>query len=382
MKIKRLAFLVLSPLVLGNIFASRQPADTTAVTKNSDIKVQLTTTAVSDEELKKRRTIDGENPVQPLNIVMGPKKLTLWGYAHSHYTVQKKGDKTTNDMSVVRIILMARGELTKKVSFFIMYDARMSELHEYFGEYAFLPELKLRVGQFKTPYTLESILSPAILNNISFDNSALYMASIATDPCKGDHVGRDVGFMLTGDAITYKSWKLLNYSIGVFNGAGMNQKENNSQKDVIGMLNITPVKGLMFSTSFVLGTGHAEADNPYGAFKLGDNYKHDRWACGLEMTTSPLYARGELMTGNDGGIHSLGYYLNLEAHVLPKFDVVANYDCLKKNTNLKDSETRTYMAGVQYWFSKRCRVQTQYVHTHPEIGSNTNALITQFQMGF
>ena len=69
-------------------------------------------------------------------------------------------------------------------------------------------------------------------------------------------MGRDAGIMFTGDFFKYKTWKLFNYSIGVFNGTGMNQKENNSQKDIIGQLNITPIKSLMLSSSFILGTGH------------------------------------------------------------------------------------------------------------------------------
>jgi hypothetical protein len=88
------------------------------------------------------------------------------------------------------------------------------------------------------------------------------------------------------------------------------------------------------------------------------------------------------MAGNDGGIHSRGYYADVEAHVLPKFDIVADYDYLKKNNDLDGSVVRTYMAGFQYWVYKRCRILSQYVRTQPKTGSFTNAWITQFQIGF
>lgn len=355
--------------------------DTTCHEKKIDVR--LTTSTASDKELKSQRAVDGEKPVQPLNIIIGPSKLTLWGYAQTGYTVSHTfGGKTTNALDITRIIFMAKAELTRKLNFFFMYDAVKSELHEYYGEYAFSPALKVRIGQYKQPFTLESIISPTILNNIGYDPSVLYMAGIATDPCMGNHVARDAGIMLTGDFLKYKGWNLINYSIGVFNGPGMNQKENNTQKDVIGMLNITPIKGLMLSSSFILGTGHAQADSPYGAFKVGEDYKRNRWACGFELKTTPLYARSEYMTGNDGGIHSLGYYADIEAHVLPKFDIVADYDYLKKNNDLYNSVIQSYMAGVQYWIYKRCRILSQYVHTHPKIGGITNAWVTQFQIGF
>lgn len=361
--------------------AMGQTQDTTRQDKK--IEVRFTTSTASDKELQAQRAVDGEKPVQPLNIIIGPGKLTLWGYAHTGYTVShKSGGKTTNALDITRIIFMAKAELTRKLSFFFMYDAVKSELHEYYGEYAFSPAVKLRIGQYKQPFTLESIISPTILNNINYDPSVLYMAGIATDACMGNHVERDAGIMITGDFLKYKEWKLINYSIGVFNGTGMNQKENNTQKDVIGMLNVTPVKGLMLSSSFILGTGHANADSPYGAFKEGEDYKRNRWACGFEMKTKPLYARSEFMTGNDGGIHSHGYYADIEVHVLPKFDIVADYDYLKKNNELDDSVTRSYMAGVQYWVYKRCRILSQFVHTHPKTGGATNAWVTQFQIGF
>lgn len=381
MKLLPIWMLSVSMLFSQAVIAEEQTPDT--VCHDKKLEVHLTTSTASDKELKAQRAVDGEKPVQPLNIVIGPSKLTLWGYAQTGYTVSHiSGGKTTNALDITRIIFMAKAELTQKLSFFFMYDAVKSELHEYYGEYAFSPALKLRIGQYKQPFTLESVMSPTILNNISYDPSVLYMAGIATDPCQGNHVGRDAGIMFTGDLVNYKTWKLLNYSIGVFNGTGMNQKENNTQKDVIGMLNVTPLKGLMLSSSFILGTGHAQSDSPYGAFKTGDNYKRNRWAGGFELKTSPLYVRSEYMIGNDGGIHSHGYYADFEAHVLPKFDIVGDYDYLKKNNDLDGSVVRTYMAGFQYWIYKRCRILSQYVHTQPKAGNITNALITQFQIGF
>jgi hypothetical protein len=373
--------LILACLFSINAAAENEVAND-SVGKEKTIEVKLTTSTKSDKELKAQRAVDGEKPVQPLNIIIGPSKLTLWGYAQTGYTLKNTAGVTTNALDITRIILMAKGELTKKLSFFIMYDAVKSELHEYYAEYAFSPALKVRIGQYKQPFTLESIISPTILNNISYNNSVLYMAGIATDPCQGNHVGRDAGIMFTGDVVNYKTWKLINYSIGVFNGPGMNKKENNTQKDVIGMLNVTPWQGVMLSTSFLLGTGHAESDSPYGAFVTGDNYKRTRWAIGTEIKTKPLYARSEFMVGNDGGIHSTGYYADFEAHVLPKFDIVADYDYLKKNNDLGSSEVHSYMAGFQYWIYKRCRILSQFQRNMPLTGSPTSAWITQFQIGF
>lgn len=346
------------------------------------IPVKITTTEIPEEKIKSIRAVDGEQPVHPVNINIGLSKLTLFGYAQTGYTYTDIGGQKSNAFDITRIVLMANAELTSKLNFFIMYDAVKSQLHEYYAQYNFSSALKLRIGQYKQPFTLESVMSPTILNNIGFDASVLYMAGIATDPCIGNHVGRDAGIMVTGDAVKYKNWNLFNYSLGVFNGPGMNQKENNNQKDVIGMFNVTPLKGVMLSTSFLLGTGHAESDNEYGAFKVGDNYRRHRWACGTEIKTSPLYFRGEYMIGDDEGIHSTGYYADIELHVAKKFDIIADYDYLKKNNDVDTSAQNNYVIGAQYWIYKNCRILSEFVYKNPKVGDNSRMWITQFQIRF
>lgn len=356
----------------------------TSATSDSvrNIPVTISVSNIPEEQVKAVRAVDGEQPVTPVNINIGLSKLTLYGYAQTTYTYSKTADTKTNGFNISRIMLMANAELTQQLSFFLMYDANKSVLHEYYAQYAFSPALKIRIGQYKQPFTLESIISPSILNNINYDACVLYLAGISSDPCQGDHVGRDLGLMLTGEAIKYKSWNLVDYSISVFNGPGMNQKENNNQKDVIGMLNVTPLKGVMLSTSFLLGTGHAQADNEYGAFKTGDNYKRQRWAIGTEIKTTPAYFRSEYLIGNDGGIHSKGYYANAEFHLSKKFDLIANYDYLKKNNELAESVEHNYMFGAQYWLYKRCRILSEFVYKTPKIGNDTRMWITQFQIRF
>lgn len=356
--------------------------DSDSTEAEKTLPVKITTTNISEEKIKAVRAVDGEQPVHPVNINIGLSKLTLFGYAQTGYTYTDIGGQKTNALDITRIILMANAELTPKISFFIMYDAVKSQLHEYYAQYAFSPALKLRIGQYKQPFTLESVMSPTILNNIGYDASVLYMAGIATDPCAGNHVGRDAGIMLTGEVVKYKDWNLFNYSLGVFNGPGMNQKENNNQKDVIGMFNVTPLKGVMLSTSFLLGTGHAETDNEFGAFKAGDNYKRQRWACGTEIKTKPAYLRSEFMIGNDGGIHSTGYYADAELHVAKKFDIVADYDYLKKDNDLDTSVQHNYMIGAQYWIYKSCRILSQFVYKNPKVGENSKMWVTQFQIRF
>jgi len=88
------------------------------------------------------------------------------------------------------------------------------------------------------------------------------------------------------------------------------------------------------------------------------------------------------MIGNDGGIHSTGYYADAELHVAKKFDIVADYDYLKKDNDLDTSVQHNYMIGAQYWIYKSCRILSQFVYKNPKVGENSKMWVTQFQIRF
>jgi len=365
-------------------------------------KVSLTIGNTSDSELASRRAIDGEQPIQPLNINIGTRKLTLFGYAQTQYQLTntpafgEQAAKTSNEFNVTRVILMANAELTKKLSFFLMIDAASTQsskhLHEYYAQYAFLPELKVRLGQFKQPFTLENIIAPTLLGTVNLNECTRYEAGIAGDPLQGNNVGRDMGLMITGEAFPAKDGhRLLNYSLGVFNGAGMNQKENNDQKDVIGMLNYLPRKNITLSTSFLLGTGHAIANDPYGRIAEGSDYSRKRWSVGTEIKQGPFMLRSEFMLGWNDHRRSRGFYAEVWYRIIPKLDIVADFDYLNKNCDLSRdeqatyaqyTETHNYLIGLQYWIYKACRLSTQYIYNDHRTGPDSHVWLTQMQIAF
>lgn len=381
-----LSFLSLTSFAANEYDAAKDSCAVSDATK--EVPISITTTIYSDADMEARRNIDGEQPVMPANINIGTSKLTLFGYAQTAYTYEHSNKQTKNAFDMTRIILMANAELTKQLSFFLMFDANSGQLHEYYGQYAFSPQLKVRIGQFKQPYTLENIYPPTILDNISFNKSVLYMTGIATDPGVGPHTARDAGIMITGDLLPKDGRPQFNYQLGVFNGTGRNVKENNNQKSVMGMLNYMPVKELLVSGSFAAGTSKAEngredfEGNPI--YAAGENYHRLRLALGAEAKTKPVYFRTEYMYGKDAKTPMHGFYADAEVHIVPKkFDIVADFDYLNRNANTSGNESvNTYMAGVQYWVYKQCRILSQFVHTSPKHGAVKNEWITQFQIAF
>lgn len=360
------------------------------------LAVGISTLNTSDSAVMATKPQDGERPVQPLNIHIGPSKLTLFGYAQTQFDMTKTGPETKNSFSMTRIILMANAELTRKLSFFLMVDVASTQapkhLHEYYAQYAFMPELKVRVGQFKTPYTLENIISPTLLGTVNLNEGTRYMAGIAGDPLYGNYVGRDLGAMITGDAIKARDGHYyLNYSVGVFNGAGMNLRDNNKHKDVVAMLNVLPTKDITLSGSFIIGKGNAQADDMFGTIAQGTDYTRNRWSVGAEAKWKPLKLRTEYMGGKNGDIKNRAFYAELWCRLFRNFDIVLDYDYLDKNTALsKDAReampawtrTNNYLVGLQYWVYKACRISTQFIFSDRNIGPDTKSWLTQFQIAF
>lgn len=389
MKLKRTFILAFAMIALA-------ANATDEVSNEKSLKLSVSTLNTTDSAVMATKSQDGERPVQPLNIHIGPSRLTLFGYAQTQYEMAKTGAETHNTFSITRFIFMADAQLTRKLNFFLMVDAASTQapkhLHEYYAQYAFLPELKLRVGQFKTPYTLENIISPTMLGAVNLNEGTRYMAGIAGDPLYGNYVGRDVGMMVTGDALPARDGhRYLNYSLGVFNGAGMNMRDNNKHKDVAAMINVLPTKDITLSGSFIIGKGNAQADDMFGTFTKGTDYTRNRWAVGAEVRYNPIRFRSEYMQGRNGDINSRAFYAELWCRVFRNFDVVLDYDYLDKNTSLSKetrdafstwTRTSNYLVGLQYWVYKACRISTQYIFSDRNLGPDTKAWVTQFQVAF
>ena len=216
----------------------------------------------------------------PLNQVVNTLKerISLSGYAQLGYTYDDAANPD-NTFDIKRIIFMAHGKITKRWTCDFMYDFyNGGMLLEVYTDYQFLPGLTARIGEFKVPYTIENELSPTTVELINcYSQSVCYLAGVSgSDKCYGMTSGRDIGMMLHGKLFR----DFLQYKVAVMNGQGLNTKDKNSQKDVVGNLMVNPLKWLSVGGSFIRGTGHAIADSEYTGIKVGENYAKRRWSAG------------------------------------------------------------------------------------------------------
>lgn len=363
---------------------------------NLPVNVELT--SENDSIARTQGALDGEDRNGALKLNIGEAfSLQFMGYAQAHYDYTSEDGKSVNDFNLRRVILMAKAQFTPRLWAFIMVDAANTtyakHLQEYYAQYDFAPQFKLRMGQFKQPFMLENIISVASLSALNLNESTRYFAAIAGDPLYGNMAGRDLGLMATGDLFRARDGHYyVNYSAGVFNGAGLNVRDNNKHKDFVAMLNVRPTASLTISASCIAGKGNARDESIFNPdVTAGEDYSRNRWSTGVEFKHRILNVRGEWAWGKDRKVKSTGGYVEAVIHTLPKLDLVLDYDYINRNTALSRAEqellpsaTRSsnYLVGLQYWIYKRCRVASQYIYSDRYTGPDAHQWVTQVQVAF
>ena len=274
------------------------------------------------------------------------EKVSVSGYAQAGYqydTYDMAHDGAFNKFNLYRAMIIADVKPIRHLDLYFMADVSKFKLHELFVRYRPVDAFYIRLGQYKTPFTIESNMSPSVLEIIKGAQAVQYLAGIdgsdvcavqylagidGSDVCFGAGAGRDLGLEVGGEflKIGKDNRNLIEYRVGVFSGEPSNTAETNNRKDVVASLALRPVSFLKVHGSVYFGEGTAKADSPYGTFKAGETYRRDRWSAGLEMEAGPMYLRSEYMEGLDASVRSRGAYATLVGSATHFLDIVASVD--------------------------------------------------------
>ena len=311
-------------------------------------------------------------------------RVQIHAYAHAGYTYSHKGEQNSSTFDLKRVLFWTNAQITDRWSFLFMHDFS-SVVQEFYTDYRLTDNkaLTVRLGQFKNGLSIENPLSPTSLEAIDvYSEGVVYLTGCGSDPLFGVQYGRDLGISLFGETSDAK----LAYRLDILNGQGINRKDGNNDKDVIARLEYSPLQDFKLVATSQVGRGHAIASSLYNPDILpGDNYKRNRWTAGFEFKSSKGNLRAEYMEGKDGDATSRGAYLTGSVPLSRGIDFVGSYDFFNYNTDLGMDQHKA-IAGFQYWFYKRCRIQLQYVYKSAYIeagkfvhGAN-HAIMAQMQI--
>jgi phosphate-selective porin OprO and OprP len=189
-------------------------------------------------------------------------RLELGGRLQADFDATEADTRTLTGASlgsqalVRRARLEASGSFFKWITFRIEGDFTQSpSLVDAYLEFRLVPELSVRAGQFKAPFSLEELTSDL---HIDFVERSIVNALVPS---------YDIGAMASG---TFAQGAV-NYFLGVFNGTGQNRADNNGDKDLAFRLVFAPfrtsdslwLKGLQLAGNVTWGN-ESSATSPAG----------------------------------------------------------------------------------------------------------------------
>ena len=275
-----------------------------------------------------------------------------------------------------RARLDAKGNITDQWSYEVYTEfAGTTKLLDAYTAYKIADFLKFTAGQFKVPFSYESLTSDSQLDFI--DRSQVVEALVGrSKDVIGNQNGRDIGIQVSGSFAKINNLYLFDYTLGVFNGAGYDvTTDNNNQKDVVGRLGIHPLKGLDLGGNIYTGE-----DIPTGGTKT---QTRNRYGFDAHYVTGPFSIAAEYIHGTDGTVQKDGWYAQAGYFVLPKLQVVAKYDTFDPSKAITTDRSTIYIGGVNYVFNGWTKLSVDYLDKREETTQIKNDILEmQLQIAF
>lgn len=256
-------------------------------------------------------------------------------------------------------------------------DIRLVDL---FGEWQKYEFVKVKVGQFKRPFTFENPMHPITQGFMSYSQNVTRLAGFSDRSGEQGSNGRDIGLQVQGDCVKNSEGRsLLHYQLGVFNGEGINQKDRDNRKDIIGGLWVMPVRGLRVGAFGWKGNRVGVGDK--NRYALSAEYADNDWTLRSEYIHSQGWNPAHTSDKADGL-----YALVIAPVIKRKFHAKARYDLYRDNAEWGTAKT-FYEVGADYIFTKKLQLNIEYARVNDRTiaspdNHNYNLLDVQLDIRF
>lgn len=316
-----------------------------------------------------------------MGATLGAKAQSEWfqnvkfsGYGMVQYQASDKDGAENNgfNLRLVRMALEGRAhtDFYWKVQMQIngnTYDPDKSStdirLVDLFGEWQKHEFFKVKAGQFKRPFTFENPMHPITQGFMSYSQNVSKLAGFS-DRCGGNASnGRDIGVQIQGDFLKNAEGRnLLHYQVGAFNGEGINQKDKDNRKDIIGGMWVMPIKGMRIGA---FGwTGSRAGVGEKNRYALSGEYTQNDWTFRSEYIHSQGWNAAHTSDKADGI-----YALCIAPIQKNKLHVKARYDLYREAKEWGQSKTM-YEVGADYMFTKNLQINLEYARVNDRTIAN------------
>lgn len=281
-----------------------------------------------------------------------------------------------------------------------------------FAEWQKYDYFRVKLGQFKNPFTFDNPIHPIDQGFMSVAQSVLKLASFSDRAGAHPSNGRDIGIQVQGDFLKNNAGRnLVHYQVGVFNGQGINTKDVDQQKNIIGGVWVMPVNGLRLGwfgwtgsyarkgtwtdNAGIVQSGVRKLQQRRYAFSA--EYKANDWTLRSEYIHSTGYAFAKSLSNTDDaaakdcnlsadGNKAQGVYALVIAPIIPnKLHAKARYDMYQPSDGAQKQRTQ-YDIGLDYEFTKNLALSGIYSYVHDRsqhaLQANSNYSMFDVELSF
>ena len=328
------------------------------------------------------------------NAIFTKPKFSGFAMASYQATFQDGGNSNSFDLRLVRASIEGRilNDFYYKIQGQINGNTTTlgssPRLVDYFMEWQKFDFFRVKLGQFKRPFTYENPMNPIDQGFMGYSQPVSKLAGFSDRTGMHASNGRDIGLQFQGDFLKNGNGRnLLHYQVGVFNGQGINVKDVDERKDIIGGAWVMPIAGMRLGAfgwegSYARKSGGTTVSLRQHRYALSAEYKKGD----LQLRTEYIHSTGlgfattyqnsadakdaTIKTyvdkdGNDvANDKSDGIYaLAIVPVVKDKLMAKARYDLYRPTASSVAAKTN-YEVGLNYRFCKYLEVQTEYCLTH------------------
>jgi phosphate-selective porin OprO/OprP len=335
----------------------------------------------SDLAIKEQAKKDKDKANQH-SVIIGSKALQISGLVQARYQGFEQST-SNNAFDLHRARLIVSGSINDNWSYYTQTELGGTgvKLVDAYAAYKLDDYLKLSAGQFKIPFSLESLTGDAVLEFIDRSQAVEALVSRSKDVI-GNQQGRDIGLQASGNFAKVNDLYLFDYAVGVFNGAGYDvTADNNNHKDFIGRLGIHPIKNLDFGGSIYRGQG---IPLPTTTVPTPVSQARNRYGFDGRYILGALSLTAEYVHGTDGSVNRDGYFGQVGYYVIPQIQLVAKYDTYDPNKVKANDRSNIYTGGVNFVFNKWTKLAVDYLARHEEAPTQikNNIFEAQLQIAF
>lgn len=254
------------------------------------------------------------------------------------------------------------------------------QLVDLYAEWRKYPEFKVRVGQFKRCFTFENPTHPITQGWRAYADVINNLSGFGDRTGEKSSGGRDIGIQVSGDVLPNAiGRKLLHYQVGVYNGEGVNKKDADNKKDLIGGLWVMPIQGVRIGAFGWTGThGNMNMTLLDGRTVTLESVRNNRYCLSAEydkdeftFRTEYLHSQG-LGKSEAYGDKADGWYVfGIVPVIKSKLHAKARYQTYRVAKDGNSAKT-SYECGVNYFFAKNLELHAEYARINDKTIASGN----------